>query len=142
VGGDRPLRRGIAGRPQGKLTRGVRALYRGAPTLADLDEAGLTLDSDEIRQVNPDGWFYCDEAKDWRCGLWADNWPAVRFYTRYLSTQWRHGYSGPTGLDYNVLLHELDRRGLPPDEYDDLFDSLRVIEQVALDEMHKPLRTQ
>jgi hypothetical protein len=101
-----------------------------------LAEAGLSLDSDEIRQINPDGWFYCDKAKDWLCELWAENWPAIKFYNEVMATQWRHGFSGPTGLDYNVLLHELDRRGLERDEYDDLFGSLRVIEQAALKEIH------
>jgi hypothetical protein len=31
-------------------------------------------------------------------------------------------------------LHELDRRKLPKDEYDDLFAAVRVIEQTVLDE--------
>ena len=137
MGGHQPLRRIAAGVALGKLKGGVRAWHRGAPTLTDLEEAGLDLDSDEIRQVNPDGWFFCDEAKDWRCVLWAENWPAMQFYVQIMATQWRHGYCGPTGLDYNVLLHELDRRKLPEDEYDDLFGSLRVIEQTALEEMRK-----
>lgn len=55
-----------------------------------------------------------------------------------MRTQWRHGYSGPTGLDYNVLLHELDRRKLAQDAYDDLFGSIRTIESEALSCMHKP----
>lgn len=112
-------------------------MYRGAPTLADLEEAGLTLDSDEITVPNPDGWYYDREAKDWRCILWAANEPAMTFYYNVMRTQWRHGFSGPTGLDYNVLLHELDRRNLPPDEYDDLFGSVREIEQAALQEFRK-----
>lgn len=99
-------------------------------------EAGLTLESDEIRTPNPDGWLY--DGKVWRCVLWADNWPALKFYLDVMHTQWRHGFSGPTGLDYNVLLHELDRRKLPPDEYDDLFGSLRVVEAEALKQFHKP----
>ena len=41
------------------------------------------------------------------------------------------------GLDYNVLFHEMDRMGLEPEAYDDLFASVRVIEGVALDELHK-----
>lgn len=129
----RSLRRRDDRGPQGKLISGVRALYRGAPTLADLEEAGLSLDSDEIKTPNPDGWFY--DGKDWRCELWADNWPAMKLYVEVMATQWRHGFSGPTGLDYNVLLHELDRRSLERDEYNDLFGSIREIERVALKEM-------
>jgi hypothetical protein len=100
-----------------------------------LHEAGLNLESDEIKQVNPDGWFY--DGTDWRCELWAENWPAMKFYNEVMATQWRHGFNGPTGLDYNVLLHELDRRDLGRDEYDDLFGSLRIIEQTALTEFRR-----
>lgn len=113
----------------------MRALYRGAPTDADLAEFGLSVDSEVCASPNPDGWYYDRDAKDWRCVLWAENWPALRFYTQIMATQWRHGSNGPTGLDYNVLLHELDRMALPPDEYDDLFAALRVVEGVALKEM-------
>jgi len=134
VGGSHPLRRSTAGCPQGKLISGVRALYRGAPTLADLQEAGLNLDSDEIKTPNPDGWFY--DGRQWRCELWASNWPAMQFFNDIMQTQWRHGFNGPTGFDYNVMLHELDRRNLPREEYDDLFGSLRVIEKAALAEIH------
>lgn len=131
------LRRSVDGGAQGKLIRGVRALYSSPPTTDDIESAGLTLESDEIRTPNDDGWFY--DGRMWVCEfpLWASNWPAMSLYTQYMQTQWRHGFSGPTGLDYNVLLHELDRRNLPRDEYDDLFGSLRVIERAALDEMHK-----
>lgn len=67
--------------------------------------------------------------------LWAENWPAMKFYTQILQTQWRHGFNGPTGLDYNVLLHELDRKGVSGEAYDDLFGSIRVIERTALREI-------
>ena len=120
------------GGTRGKLVRGVRARHRGAPTLADLEQAGLGLDSDEIRQVNPDGWFY--DGKDWRCVLWAENWPAMKFYLEIMDTQWRPDY---IGLDYNVLLRELDRRSLDREEYDDLFAAVRVIERTTMAERHK-----
>jgi hypothetical protein len=112
-------------------------LYRGAPTLADLEEAGLTVDSEECASPNPDGWYYDQDAREFRCVLWDENWPAMKFYLETMQTQWRHGFNGPTGLDYNVLLHELDRMALGRDEYDDLFGSIRVMEQTALKEMHR-----
>ncbi|HKN46065.1 MAG TPA: DUF1799 domain-containing protein [Propionibacteriaceae bacterium] len=84
-----------------------------------------------MRQVNPDGWFYDDAAKDWRCELWEENWPPMRLYRR-LATQWRVGMNGPIGLDYNVVFHELDRLGLDRDDYDDLFGSLQIIEETVL----------
>jgi Phage related hypothetical protein (DUF1799). len=45
--------------------------------------------------------------------------------------------NGPTGLDYNVILHDLDRRGLSTDDYDEMMASIRVIESAALEEIHK-----
>lgn len=65
------------------------------------------------------------------CELWADNWPAIQLFTQ-VSTQWRVGMNGPTGLDYNVVFHELDRRELERAAYDDLMGSIRVIEHEAL----------
>ena len=44
--------------------------------------------------------------------LWPENVPAWRFF-RSCSTQWRHGFNGPTGLDYasvNVLIEQLHPR--------------------------------
>jgi len=78
--------------------------------------------------------YYDLGAKAWRCRIWADNWPAMKFYLEVLRTQWRPDY---VGLDYNVLLHELDRRNLSREEYDDLFGCIRVIEQTVLEERRK-----
>ena len=44
---------------------------------------------------------------------------------------------GPTGLDYNVMFHELDRLGLGKEEYDELFADLRVMESAALTELNQ-----
>lgn len=49
-----------------------------------------------------------------------------------ISTQWRVGMNGPTGLDYNVLFHELDRMALTKIDYDFLFEDIRVMESAAL----------
>jgi hypothetical protein len=65
------------------------------------------------------------------CELWPENWPAIQLFTQ-VSTQWRMGSSGPIGLDYNVVFHELDRMALERDAYDDLMGSIRVVEGVAL----------
>lgn len=66
--------------------------------------------------------------------IWPDNWPAIQLYTQF-STQWRVGMAGATGLDMNVFLHALDRRGLSPEDYDDFLGCLRVIEGAALEAM-------
>lgn len=68
--------------------------------------------------------------------LWASNWPAIQFYTQ-VSTQWRTGMSGATGLDYNVIFHELDRKGLKPEDYDEMMASIRLIEETALHVLHE-----
>ncbi|MDF4005322.1 DUF1799 domain-containing protein [Luteibacter sp. PPL552] len=68
--------------------------------------------------------------------LWPENWPAIQLFTR-LSTQWRVGMNGPTGLDYNVVFHELDRTGVVGDDYDEMMAAIRVIESTALEEIHQ-----
>lgn len=98
----------------------MRALYWKPPTPEELEPYGLTLDDYPPPEVE----------------LWPENWPPIQLFTRY-STQWRVGMNGPIGLDYTVIFHDLDRRGLTDDEYDDLMASIRVIETVALEELHK-----
>lgn len=44
---------------------------------------------------------------------------------------------GPIGLDYGVIQRDLDRLALPPDEYEQMMADLRVIEQAALEQIHK-----
>ena len=62
--------------------------------------------------------------------VWPENWPAVEFFMQF-STQWRTGFSGATGLDYQVVFSLLDRR-VSGDEWQRMFDDLRVMEQAAL----------
>lgn len=68
--------------------------------------------------------------------LWPDTWPAVQLFSKF-ATQWRVGMNGPVGLDYNVIQHDLARRALPDDEYDELMDAIRVIESAALDALRE-----
>lgn len=42
------------------------------------------------------------------------------------------GFSGPTGLDYNVLFARMNRMNLTDDQYESLFQDVRVIESEAL----------
>lgn len=107
------------GRPKGKLKRATEALYWKEPAPEDIPPGFLPED-------------YSSPEVD----LWPENWPAIDLFTK-LHTQWRIGVNGPIGLDYNVVLHELDRRGLNCDDYDDLFGCIREIEQAALIELRK-----
>jgi hypothetical protein len=63
--------------------------------------------------------------------VWPENEQALNVFN-LLSTQWRTGMSGPTGLDYNVLFTRLDRLVLTADEYEQLFDDIRILEIEAL----------
>lgn len=54
-----------------------------------------------------------------------------------LTTQWRQGMGGPTGLDYNVLYRDLDRLNLDPERYEELRGEIRQIEIAALNEMNR-----
>lgn len=68
--------------------------------------------------------------------VYPENIHAVLLFNE-LSTQWRTGFSGATGLDYNVLFHKLDRLKLPDDEYQIYESDIRIMEFSALKEMRK-----
>lgn len=50
-------------------------------------------------------------------------------------TQWRVGMNGYTGLDYNVLLHKMDRMKLSEDDYLQLENDMQIMENAALEQM-------
>ena len=64
--------------------------------------------------------------------LWPDN---VRAWSCWqgVQTQWRVGMSGPTGLDYAAVYPLLDRKATDPEEWEQLFYDLRVMESAALE---------
>lgn len=68
--------------------------------------------------------------------IWPENKPAIDLFIS-LSTQWRIGMNGSTGLDYNVLFTRMDRMKLSDQDYDWLFDDIRVIEAEALKTINK-----
>lgn len=53
-----------------------------------------------------------------------------------MSTQWRTGAAGPTGLDYGALREVWHRTRTPPGQRDEVFAQLQVIEREALTTMH------
>lgn len=63
--------------------------------------------------------------------VWPDNMPAINLFSS-ISTQWRTSMGGVTGLDYNVLFNRMDRMKLSEQEYEWMFDDIRVIESEAL----------
>ena len=68
--------------------------------------------------------------------VWPENMPAINLFSQ-LSTQWRTGMNGPTGLDYNVLFVCLDRLKLGDQDREWLFDDIRAIESEALQIIHR-----
>lgn len=67
--------------------------------------------------------------------VWPENMPAIRLFSS-IQTQWRAGGAGPTGLDYNVLFYRMDRMKLSDQDYEWMFDDIRVIEASALNAMN------
>lgn len=79
------------------------------------------------------------EAEDFASDIaevWPENQEACELFCS-LSTQWRMGPSGATGLDYNVLYLDLDRMALTPFEYGHMKAKVQIIERAALECMHK-----
>lgn len=68
--------------------------------------------------------------------VWEENWDALLLYTSYM-TQWRTGPGGVIGLDYNVIHHALDRKGITGELFDEYLWQIGVIEMAALKEHHK-----
>ncbi len=63
--------------------------------------------------------------------VYPENWLAVRLFS-LLSTQWRVGMNGPTGLDYAALPAVLDLYGVKKKHRADAFEALRTMECEAL----------
>ena len=63
--------------------------------------------------------------------MWPDNHAAFILF-KNLSTQWRIGMGGPTGLDYVAVYPLLDRAAKDPQEWDELFSDIQVMEGAAL----------
>ena len=66
--------------------------------------------------------------------LWPENEAPLALFTQF-ATQWRTGPGGAVGLDYGVIFHELDRRGVAGEDYDETMWAVRVLERAALSEM-------
>lgn len=77
-----------------------------------------------------------DYSDDDAIRVWGDNWPTFSVFER-LSTQWRTGMSGPTGLDYGVIPDVLRFSGVPETDWPDLFAGIRIMEDAALGVMHE-----
>jgi hypothetical protein len=75
--------------------------------------------------------FLPEDYANERIEIWPENQQAINLFTS-ISTQWRVGAGGPTGLDYNVLFTRMARMDLSDERHEQLFDDIRVIESEAL----------
>jgi len=89
-------------------------LYTRLPTQQEAEAAGFSVAD------------YEEEAE-----VWPENWPAYQLFTRMI-TQWRIGMGGRAGMDYLVLFSLLDRQGLSGDDWQQMFDDIRAMEEAAL----------
>ncbi len=63
--------------------------------------------------------------------VWPDAWPAFRLFEA-LSTQWRLGQGGPSGLDYAAIPVTASMLGIKRRDLTDIFPDLRIMEVEAL----------
>ncbi len=68
--------------------------------------------------------------------VWPENWRVVALFAT-LWTQWAVGMGGATGLRYEAVYPLLDRQYSDPDEWDQAFDDVRVMEAAALRAMRE-----
>lgn len=69
--------------------------------------------------------------------VWDENWDVVCLFSTF-SKQIRYSGMGvATGLDMSIFLHELDRKGITGDEYDEFVDDLGTIERAVLKVLNK-----
>ena len=66
--------------------------------------------------------------------VFPENWGAFVLCSR-LATQWNVGMGGATGLRYEAAFPLIDRAAKSPEEWEQLFDDLQVLEGAALKQM-------
>jgi len=93
-------------------------LYESGPTAAEVGAFGLTL----------------DQIPDEECSVWPENWLSFCVFES-MTTQWRSGPGGATGLDYASLPVVMRLSGVRPPDRTRVFDDLRTMEIAALNTM-------
>lgn len=64
-------------------------------------------------------------------GVWPCNWQAVQLFGA-VSTQWRVGFGGAYGLDYQAVAAVMDMRGIKRKRRGALFDDIQIMEAEVL----------
>lgn len=73
-----------------------------------------------------------EDIVDAECEVWPENERAVAIFLD-LGTQWRHGMGGVTGLDYSALWTPIRLRRVPRDEWQEVFEGIRIMERAVLE---------
>lgn len=68
--------------------------------------------------------------------VWPENWPAVSMFCE-INTQWRASGGARYGLDYSVLFRRLDDLCDGRDEWEWMYQDIRVMERAALEAMRE-----
>ena len=68
--------------------------------------------------------------------VWPDNAMSVNVFIT-MSTQWRVGMNGATGLDYNALPAVMKLIGVPKKLRTAVFDDIRTLEDSAMETIRK-----
>jgi len=68
--------------------------------------------------------------------VWPEHETAVEIFAA-MSTQWRVGFAGATGMDYAALPAVMDCYAVPEDKRRDVFSEVRVMEDEALTVLHE-----
>lgn len=66
--------------------------------------------------------------------IWPDVWAAFKVF-KALGTQWRVGFSGPSGLEYQAIPFVLRMQAIPRSDWPAIFDDIGVMESAALKEI-------
>jgi hypothetical protein len=69
--------------------------------------------------------------------VWPDNIPTISVFIA-MSTQWRVGMAGATGLDYGALPAVMRLTGISAADRAEVFEGVRTMEDAALTKMHEP----
>lgn len=77
-----------------------------------------------------------DDLQGSNVDVWPENHDAVRVFMR-MGRQWRHGMSGPTGLDLSAVPMLMRALKIPRDRLLDVLDSISVMEATALEVMYE-----
>lgn len=72
-----------------------------------------------------------EDYEDDSIALWTDNWLSFSVFIG-MSTQWRTGVGGVTGLDYNALPTVMKLRGIKKNKHKQIFNDIQIMEAEAL----------